>query len=424
MPVPASRNKLLPVRGNAATLAANVGSLTEGEICYALDEDRYYHVEGGALVASSVPEAPTDSQDYVRNNGAWVVATGGGGATTLDGLTDVNVTTPASGDVLVYDGVDSFDNGPLSIDQLSEVDTTNLAGAAGQVLEWSGSAWQRGVINQPAQAVDTTTTAPSNKENLKYDGTGWKNQKEPAAGGAFAAVEYTYSAAVTAGTVGSGDWAVNNVDKTIATTFYLSDTDLDGNVRTTNAIPDLWELGSRIVLTEQDNPGSYIIYDIDGTPAYSAGDGTWNTSISYVTASAGFNPSAGTVFVLSIQIRAGGVVLEGPNTFTGPNRNTPVAVVPSAGNATIDLSLSNNFSCDMGSNTTFAVSNAVAGQHGTMVITHTADAVVPSFDAAFKFPGGTFSAGNLTNDIDVISFYVAVGGGTPVITANYQAQYS
>jgi hypothetical protein len=53
MPVPSPRNKILPVRGNIATLTSNVLSISEGEICYALDEDKLYVKEGGVLVAVS-----------------------------------------------------------------------------------------------------------------------------------------------------------------------------------------------------------------------------------------------------------------------------------------------------------------------------------------------------------------------------------
>lgn len=53
MPVPSPRNKILPVRGNIATLQSNVASLLEGEICYALDGNRLYVKESGALVEAS-----------------------------------------------------------------------------------------------------------------------------------------------------------------------------------------------------------------------------------------------------------------------------------------------------------------------------------------------------------------------------------
>lgn len=51
MPVPSTRNKILPARGDFADLSSNVASLVDGEICYAIDQDQYYQVESGALVA-------------------------------------------------------------------------------------------------------------------------------------------------------------------------------------------------------------------------------------------------------------------------------------------------------------------------------------------------------------------------------------
>ena len=52
MPVPSPRNKIQPARGNYADLVANLAQLGEGEICYALDQDTLYIVEGGQLVAA------------------------------------------------------------------------------------------------------------------------------------------------------------------------------------------------------------------------------------------------------------------------------------------------------------------------------------------------------------------------------------
>jgi hypothetical protein len=50
MPVPSPRNKILPARGNYADLLANVVSILDGEMCYAIDQDSYYQKEGGVLV--------------------------------------------------------------------------------------------------------------------------------------------------------------------------------------------------------------------------------------------------------------------------------------------------------------------------------------------------------------------------------------
>lgn len=143
---------MLPARGNYADLAANVAALLDGEICYAIDQDQYYQKEGSVLVSvgatkaqgllaeSALQDAPSDGSEYVRKDGSWAVATGGGGgvagvssiiagsgisvdsatgdvtitatgggggsgATQLNELTDVDLSTPATtGDVLLYDG--------------------------------------------------------------------------------------------------------------------------------------------------------------------------------------------------------------------------------------------------------------------------------------------------------------------------------
>ena len=57
MPVPSPRNKILPARGNYADLAAEVASIADGEICYAVDQDQYYQNESGTLVAVGATKA-------------------------------------------------------------------------------------------------------------------------------------------------------------------------------------------------------------------------------------------------------------------------------------------------------------------------------------------------------------------------------
>lgn len=91
MPVPSPRSKLLPARGNYSDLAANVAELLDGEICYAIDQDQYYQKEGSILVSvgaskaqglladTALQDAPSDGSEYVRKDGSWAVATGGGG---------------------------------------------------------------------------------------------------------------------------------------------------------------------------------------------------------------------------------------------------------------------------------------------------------------------------------------------------------
>ena len=76
MPVPSPRNAVRPARGDFADLAANIASLKDGELCYAIDQDQFYVNESGTLVAT--------------------------GSNTLAGLTDVLLSGAADGEALIY----------------------------------------------------------------------------------------------------------------------------------------------------------------------------------------------------------------------------------------------------------------------------------------------------------------------------------
>lgn len=131
MPVPSPRNKILPVRGNIATLQSNLGSLLEGEICYALDEDKLYVKESGVLVDVSGAgggatgggtrnvlingnpminqrgyvsgTATTGANEYTVDR--WRVVTLGESITFSDSANVRTVTAPAGGVEQVIEGV-------------------------------------------------------------------------------------------------------------------------------------------------------------------------------------------------------------------------------------------------------------------------------------------------------------------------------
>ena len=50
MPTPTPRNPIRPARGNFSDLQANILNLFDGELCYAVDQDRLYANENGTLV--------------------------------------------------------------------------------------------------------------------------------------------------------------------------------------------------------------------------------------------------------------------------------------------------------------------------------------------------------------------------------------
>jgi hypothetical protein len=79
----------------------------------------------------------------------------------------------------------------------------------------------------------------------------------------------------------------------------------------------------------------------------------------------------------------------------------------------VDLSLSNNFNHTLTQNTTLAApSNAIAGQAGIMEFKHGATPYLLSFNAFWKWSGGT--VGVITNTINAVSVmsYVVSSDGT------------
>ncbi len=102
MPVPSPRNKILPARGLYADLLANIDSLLDGEICYALDGDQYYQKEGGVLVAVGASKAQGLLADSALQPGGNVSElSNDAGYITANDVPEVPVTSVASktGDV-------------------------------------------------------------------------------------------------------------------------------------------------------------------------------------------------------------------------------------------------------------------------------------------------------------------------------------
>lgn len=87
MPAPSPRNPIRPARGNKIDLTTNIANLYEGEICYAIDEDRLYVVENGTLIP-----------------------VGSGSAAGSDVLS-TNIQSAAVGESLNYDGTNWVNGG-------------------------------------------------------------------------------------------------------------------------------------------------------------------------------------------------------------------------------------------------------------------------------------------------------------------------
>lgn len=126
---------------------------------------------------------PAVGSSIVFNGGQWVAGAGGGGASALDDLTDVSLTSPANGNVLSYNGTQwvntaapPADISSSSIDQLNDVDTVSSAPTNGQALVWNGSNWVPGTVSTSSNLdglTDVAITSAATGEVLRYNGTAW-----------------------------------------------------------------------------------------------------------------------------------------------------------------------------------------------------------------------------------------------------------
>ena len=151
MATPSNRVPVRIARGSKANLdtAMSAGDLKEGEICYAVDEDSIYVVEGGVLTqaGSSVDlgtesinalsdvdtttAAPTDGQALIWNNlgGKWEP---GPSASAVDDLTDVNLTS-----LLNYTGFEPGDPQPTDYDTTIPSANQGVLTTVGGTTVWS-----------------------------------------------------------------------------------------------------------------------------------------------------------------------------------------------------------------------------------------------------------------------------------------------
>ena len=130
-----------------------------------------------------------DNMDIIDN------MSGGGGSSTLAGLSDVSISTPITNDALIYDGAE-WANTPLSdvafsgdyTDLINKPSIPTTLGAlndvtisgqtSGEVLTYDGSKWVNGSVSVPSDIddlSDVTITTPTNGEVLKYNNGTWEN---------------------------------------------------------------------------------------------------------------------------------------------------------------------------------------------------------------------------------------------------------
>lgn len=178
------------VSGGIALLRADLENI-DGVIGAALGETPPADVEAGTIWFNTA-----NGRLFILYNDGdslqWVQPTtpsygsGGGGASSLNGLTDVVVTSPSTGQVLKYNGsnwindTDATGGGGGNIEDLDNVSVSSPTN--GQVLKYDGSNWVNGTDNTSAGSVsldalsDVAITTPSTNQFLRYNGTEWTNQ--------------------------------------------------------------------------------------------------------------------------------------------------------------------------------------------------------------------------------------------------------
>ena len=171
MPVPSPRNSIRIARGNYADLAANATEIGEGELCFAIDQDKFYSKSGGALVAvgggTSLysiaqlgdvdPSGVVDGQVlvYSSSEGKWIPAdqTGGGGdVESVNGKTGAVVLVVS--DLANDAGYITAAEAPV---QVSDIPTNN-----NQLLNGAGYITAAEAPVQPGDLATVATTGSYN----------------------------------------------------------------------------------------------------------------------------------------------------------------------------------------------------------------------------------------------------------------------
>lgn len=175
----------------------------------------------GAAVAETAPTGSnispgtiwfntTNGRLYILYNDGtstqWVQPTtpsygagGGGGASSLTDLTDIQISSPTTGQVLKYNGtawVNGTDNvgtggggaGATTLDELSDVILSTPSYQ--QVLQYNGTTWVNSTLITGATNLDglsdVAISSPTTNQVLKYNGTNWVNSTQTAAATDFA----------------------------------------------------------------------------------------------------------------------------------------------------------------------------------------------------------------------------------------------
>lgn len=159
------RYKILPLRGAYSALNAEVANITEGEICYAADEDQYYQKEGGVLVPVGATKAqglladtavqPGDDVSALVNDAGYLVATDAAvPGYTLLALNSIRVEEGNIGRTVLavgYVGSDYQQNNPgvpKPFEERGAVQITSLGDGNAVLVYENGNDYLNGIASQ------------------------------------------------------------------------------------------------------------------------------------------------------------------------------------------------------------------------------------------------------------------------------------
>lgn len=212
--------KPLDSRTSYATLAlmkaVTDSNINEGCLAYCEETQKHYEFKS----TNTVDETTGKWREYQSG--------GGGGASDLSDLGDVDLTSPSDGQVLTYDAETgkwvNAEGGSASVDELGDIGDVDLDNIEdGQTIVWDAenSKWINATPSGGASDLDdlgdVEITTPSDGQVLKYNSTTEKWENGSGGGGGDAIVNgYAYTPPFTAtGAMDYINWVKAHTDKTV-----------------------------------------------------------------------------------------------------------------------------------------------------------------------------------------------------------------
>lgn len=209
--------KPLDSRTSYATLAlmkaVTDSNINEGCLAYCDETGKHYEFKS----TNTVDETTGKWREYQSG--------GGGGASDLSDLGDVDLTSPSNGQVLTYDAETgkwvNAEGGSTSVDELGDIGDVDLDNIEdGQTIVWDAqnSKWVNATISSGASELsdldDVELNDPTNGQVLKYNSTTEKFENANESGAIINGYAYTPPFTAT-GAMDYINWVKAHTDKTI-----------------------------------------------------------------------------------------------------------------------------------------------------------------------------------------------------------------